>query len=222
MSLSPSPIVILFGRSGCGKGTQAKMLINEFGFSYLSSGDILRERQEKKDFTGKKLEEVLQKGLRVPTFLMFINWGKKIGSMKKDIDQKGIVIDGSPRSLIEAELMDELFNWYCWSDRVKVVLLDLSREESFARLTKRRICQDCGRLIPWVGEFKEIDKCDKCGGQLIVRADDQPEAINERLDYFEKDVMPVIGYYKKQGRLIRVNGDQPIEDVYQEIKSRLF
>ncbi len=213
-------IIILFGRSGCGKGTQAKLLVKEFGFAYISSGDLIRARGSKKDFTGDKLKQVLAKGNRVPTAIMFRLWSKEIGQKKKEIDNHGLIIDGSPRSLIEAQLIDELFEWYQW-EKIYPILLDISHQEAFDRLTKRRICQQCGRLIPWVGEFKDLKVCDECGGELITRPDDKPEAIKARLEYYTKDVEPVVKYYEKQKRLIKVDGEKSIEDVYQEIKENL-
>lgn len=209
-------IIILFGRSGCGKGTQAKLLRGEFGFDYLSSGDLLRNKIKDDDFSGRKLRDVLKNGELAPTFLMFQLWSEKIREIKNKNDLKGLIIDGSPRALAEAKLIDEVFEWYEWED-VKIILLDISDDEAFGRLTKRRICKNCGRLIPWVGDFKNLEKCDKCGGELETRPDDKPEAIRARLDYYNKDVQPAVDYYEKTGALIRINGEQPIKDVYQGI-----
>ena len=190
-----SQIIILMGRSGCGKGTQAKLLIKEFGFNYLGSGALLRERSKKDDFTGKKLKKVMEQGDLVPTPVMFRFWAGKIAEMRKKIDKKGLIIDGSPRSLLEAKLMDSAFEWYQWQN-VKVILLDISDQEAFDRLSKR-------------------------GQELKGRLDDQPEAIKARLDFYKKDVQPAVDYYEKQGRLIKVNGQQSIEGVYQEIKKAI-
>ncbi len=213
-------IIILFGRSGCGKGTQAELLIKEFGFEYISSGDLIRQRKEKKDFTGKQMEKILARGDRVPTAVFYRIWSQRIAQLKKKIDNQGLVVDGSPRSLIEAKLMDELFSWYRW-EQVYPVLLEISHQEAFDRLTKRRICQKCGHLIPWLGHFKDLKVCDQCGGELVNRPDDKPEAIKARLTYYQKDVEPVVEDYQNQARLIRVNGEQSIEDVYQELKKAL-
>ena len=213
-------IVIILGRSGCGKGTQAKLLIKEFGFEYLGSGDLLRKRSEKDDFSGSKIKEVMNQGRRVPTPIMFRIWAEKIEEMKDKVNEKGLIIDGNPRSLREAELMNDALNWYEWED-IKVVLLDISEKEAFDRLTKRRICKQCGKLIPWIAGFKEMKICDECGGELITRSDDKPEAIKARLEYYKKDVEPAIDYYEKQGRLIKVDGDKSIEDVYYDIKKAI-
>jgi len=117
--------------------------------------------------------------------------------------------------------MDGVFEWYQWND-IKIIFIGyFRREEAFGRLTKRRICKDCGRLIPWVGDFKNIEKCDKCGGELISRDDDNLEAIKARLDFYKKDVEPAVSFYKEQNRLIKVDGDQSIEGVYSDIKKAI-
>ena len=216
MSHKQPQIIILMGRSGCGKGTQAKFIQKEFGFGYLSSGQFLRDRTKKNDFSGRKLKKVMGKGELVPTPVMFRFWAGKIAEIRKKVNKKGLILDGNPRALLEAELMDGVFEWFEWSN-IKVILLDISNKEAFNRLTKRRICQECGRLIPWVGEFKKLKKCDKCGGELMTRFDDKPTAIRARLDFYKKDVQPAVDYYKKQGKLVRVSGGQSIKDVHQEI-----
>lgn len=213
-------IIILFGRSGCGKGTQATRLREEFGFDYLSSGDLLRERAKDNDFSGLKLRKVLKDGELAPSFLMFQIWSAKVEEIKNKNVLEGLIIDGSPRALAEAKLMDDVFEWYEWKD-IKVFLIDISEEEAFGRLTKRRVCKDCRRIIPWVDDLKNLKKCDKCGGELETRSDDKPEAIQARLDYYKKDVQPVVDYYEKRGALIRINGEQAIEKVYEDIRKLL-
>jgi len=215
-----SQIIILLGRSGSGKGTQAKLLIKEFGFEYIGSGDLLRARVEQSDFTGQKLKEVMASGELVPTPVMFRVWSEKIETIKEQVDKKGLVVDGSPRTLLEAELMDNVFKWYQWSD-IKILLIDISEKEAFDRLTKRRICKQCGRLIPWVGDFRGMKVCDKCGGELITRDDDTPEAIRERLEFYKEKVEPAVDYYQKQGKLVKINGEKSIEDVYQDVKKAI-
>ncbi len=215
-----SQIIILLGRSGSGKGTQAKLLIKEFGFEYIGSGDLLRARTEQGDFTGQKLKEVMANGELVPTPIMFRVWSEKIETIKEQVDKKGLVVDGSPRTLSEAELMDNVFKWYQWPN-VKVLLIDISEQEAFDRLTKRRICKQCGRLIPWVGDFRGMKVCDKCGGELITRDDDKPEAIRGRLEFYREKVEPAVDYYQKQEKLVKINGEKSIEDVYQDVKKAI-
>ncbi|MFH1671506.1 MAG: nucleoside monophosphate kinase [Candidatus Portnoybacteria bacterium] len=210
-------IIILLGRSGSGKGTQAKLLIKEFGFDYLGSGKLLRERMEVKDFTGEKLAGFVNEGVLAPTWLVFNIWTQELEKIKNKKNFKGLIIDGSPRKVFEAELISYAFDWFELKN-IKVVLVDISRQEAFDRLTKRRYCVQCGRIIPWTGSFKSLRVCDQCGGELETRADDNPKAINARMDYYRKEVEPVIEYYKKQKKLVKIDGEQSIEDVYRDVK----
>ena len=210
-------VIILLGRSGSGKGTQAKMLINDFGFEYLGTGALLRERAEERDFTGRKIEKVINKGDLVPTFLVFNKWIGELEKIRNKKGLKGIVIDGSPRKVFEAELMDTAFDWFELKN-IKVILVDISQKESYDRLTKRRHCRMCGQIIPFTGEFKTMKICNLCGGELVERADDSPKAIRTRMTFFKKEVEPVIKYYQKQKRLVRVDGEKSIDDVYADVK----
>lgn len=214
-------IIILLGRAGSGKGTQAKLLEEKFSFQYIGSGNILRARFKKKDFTGKKLDKVLSGGGLAPTAMIFKLWVDEMEKIKND-NFGGFVIDGSPRKIFEAQLMDQAFEWYEWEKYLKIFYIDISREESFSRLTKRRMCDKCGRLIPYIGEFKKLEKCDKCGGELKMRHDDHPDGIKTRLGLFEKETLPIMDYYRKTGRkIIDINGEQSIEKVFADILKHL-
>jgi adenylate kinase len=210
-------IIILIGPPGSGKGTQAKMLADKFNFKYLGSGDCLRANQKKNNFTGKKLFQVMNKGELVPSFIVTKIMGDELEKLRETSDIKGLILDGWTRIKVEAIMLDEALNWYQWNDNVKVVLIKISGKESLGRLTKRRQCLKCKRLIPWIGEFKKLKECDKCGGELIVRVDDNIQSIKERLSEYKKETIPAINYYKKQKRLIEINGEQSIEGVFEDI-----
>lgn len=210
-------IAIFLGRSGSGKGTQAKLLREKFGLEYLGSGDLLRARAQFADYSGQTLKAVLADGGFAPTSLIFKLWIDKLDGFKDKPNFQGLIFDGSPRKILEAHLIDEALGWYGWKDSAKIFLIDISRQDAFDRLTKRRLCQECGELIPYVGEFKNLEKCHKCGGSLINRADDNPEAINSRLDLFEQEVQPVVDYYEKNSRIIKIDGNQGIEEVFKNI-----
>jgi adenylate kinase len=214
-------VFIILGRPGSGKGTQAKLLAQKFGLEYVGSGDLLRARQKVGDFTGKKLIRVMARGELVPSFVVFKILGDVLEKLKKKSKIKGIVLDGWTRILSEAILTDEALNWYDWDKNVKVILINISSKTSYNRLTKRRQCKKCGRLIPWLGEFKKLKKCDKCRGELITRPDDKKESIKMRLEEYKNQTIKAIRYYKKQGRLIEINGEQSIEDVFQEILKKI-
>ena len=214
-------IIVLLGRPGSGKGTQAKLLMKKFELEYFGSGDALRKRRKIKDFTSKKLFEVMTKGELVPSFIVSNLWIAKLEDYCKRQRLRGAILDGIPRRVIEAEFLDEALNWYGWQKQAKIFLIDISKKESFHRLTKRRMCTKCGRLIPWLGEFKKIKVCDKCGSKLITRRDDSRQAIQKRLSEFEKEVKKVIRRYQKQGKLIKINGEQSIENVFKDILKTL-
>ena len=211
-------VFIVFGRPGSGKGTQAKLLQKKFKLEYVGSGDLVRKRQKVNDFTGRKLLEVsAKKGEIIPTFLMSKLWAEKFEKLKQKPKFNGLVLDGSPRKFIETILVEEALDWYNWQKNVKIILINISQKESIKRLTKRRICKDCGRILPYVGKFRKLKKCDKCGGKLFTRTDDTIKGVKERLRWYKTDVIPAINYYQKQGRLIKINGKQSIEKVFKDI-----
>lgn len=206
----------LIGRSGCGKGTQAELLMKHFGnLFYVSTGSLLRDLAKLDTSAGKETKKLLDSGNLIPDFLIIGLWMRELCVGLKD--EQGVLFDGAPRRLSEAPQMDKFLEFLEKKDTFFPILIDISRQEAFDRLTKRRICKNCGKIIPWVGDFKKMEKCPDCGGELVNRPDDKPEAINNRLDYFDKDVAEVVDYYKKDGRLITVNGEQPIEDVFKDI-----
>lgn len=215
-------VIILLGKSGSGKGTQADLLAEKFGFSHLVSGDLLRNRAKKTDFTGKKLAKILLTGGLAPTAVIFKLWLDKVEALKNNKKTKGIIMDGNPRKIKEAYLIDEVFDWYSWKN-VKAILIDISDREAALRLGKRRICQNkkCGKIIPFVGEFKNIKKCPKCGEKLVLRNDDNPESVQKRLKWFKTEVQPIVDFYEKTGRLSKINGEGTIDEVFEEILKAL-
>ena len=214
-------IIVLLGPPGSGKGTQAKMIAQKFSLEYLGSGDMLRKRQKKNDFTSKKLINVMGKGELVPSFVISKLWIDELESLKQKKELTGFISDGSPRKMLEANLFDEALTWYEWQKKTKVFFIKISSKESVDRLTKRRQCKKCGQIIPWISQFKNIKQCHKCGGGLVVRLDDNLKSIEKRLEEFKKEVIPVIRHYKKQGKLVEINGEQTIENVFKDILKKV-
>lgn len=207
---------VLMGRSGCGKGTQAKLLMEKYkNLYYISTGDLFRNLAKADTDVGAKIRKITEAGGLPFDDLATTLWMHEISyNVKED---QGIIADGMPRRLSEAENFDRFMDFLERSKNVFYLLIDISRQEAYDRLTKRRICKKCGKLIPWIGEFKKLEKCDECGGELFSRPDDNPQAIDNRLNYYEDKVVQVLDYYKKDNRLITINGDQPIDDVFNDI-----
>jgi len=206
----------LIGRSGSGKGTQAKLLMKHFGnLFYIYTGDLFRDLAKTDTDTGKRIKKIIGEGGLPFDELATSLWMYKAAYNVKE--EQGILFDGSPRRLDEAKNIDEFMEFLERKENTFNILLDISREEAFNRLSKRRICQKCGRLIPWVGKFKELKVCDKCGGELVARPDDTSEPINNRLDFYDKIVVEAVDYYRKQNRLVEINGKQSIKNVFEDI-----
>ena len=212
--------LFLIGRSGSGKGTQAELLTRHFNnFFYISSGALFRELAQTSSDTGKRIAKVVNEGGLPFDTLATALWMRKIAFEVQE--SQGVLTDGAPRRLNEAKDMDGFMDFLGRKKRTFYILIDISRHEALERLTKRRVCKKCKQVVPWVGEFKKLKKCDKCGGELVARPDDKPSAIKNRLDYFDTRVTETIRYLKRTGRLIKINGEQSIENVSRDILKAL-
>ncbi len=218
MQENPS-IIIFLGKSGCGKGTQVELLRKKTGLDYLGSGELLRERKKIDDFTGRKISQVIDNGGIVATPVIFHLWMEKFEELKNKPDFKGVILDGSPRKIKEAYLLEEALEWFEWGKNIKVLLIDISDEEVIRRINKRRICGQCKEILT----FEEgMEKCPKCGSkELFKRLDDEIEGVEKRLAWFKEEVGPVIDYYKEQGDLLVINGEQSIEKVFEDVLQAL-
>jgi len=212
-----SKTIIVLGRSGSGKDTQARLLAKKFGYAVFATGDALRETAKKPTFLGKRLRRELKLGHLAPTWLASFLW---INMLIRSDPSRGIIFNGSPRKLSEAKFLNEVLSWL--GRRAPCVfLVDVGEREALLRLTKRRICTRCAFVVPYVDEFKFWSRCRKCGGLLRGRPDDRVRAIRTRFLWFKKEVEPVIRFYKKQGLLERVDGEQPIEVVFNDLLKAL-
>ncbi|MFA5232619.1 MAG: nucleoside monophosphate kinase [Candidatus Paceibacterota bacterium] len=217
MQNNPS-IVIFLGKSGSGKGTQVELFRQKTGLDFLGSGELLRERKKADDFTGRKISQTIDNGGIVATPVIFQLWMKNFEEFKRKPDFEGVILDGSPRKIKEVYLLEEALEWYEWDKNIKVLLIDISDEEVIKRINKRRICSQCREILI----FEEgMEKCPKCGGELVKRPDDELSGVKKRLAWFEEEVMPVIDYYKDKGELIIIDGEQKIEKVFEDILNAL-
>jgi len=217
MSKKHPLILVILGPPGSGKGTQTNFLLKKFKLDYIGSGELLRTRKQKKDYTGKKIAQTIDNGKRVATPVIFRLWMGRLEGLKNKKGFNGFVIDGSPRTKFEAEMLEMALEWYEWDKHKKAIFIDLSEKEAIKRLIARKMCKKCKVVIPCVGKFKHLEKCEKCGGKLVAREDDTKNGIKERLRWYKEEVRPAINYFRKRGELTKVNGDQSIEDVEKDI-----
>jgi len=204
--------IIFLGRSGSGKGTQLALLKKKIFLVEIDTGGLLRRFIKQKGFLSHKTAEVIAEGDLVPCWLVVNLWLKKILNISLD---KGVIFEGSPRNLEEAKILDEVLNWL-GRKNIKVIYLNVPEKEVIRRLSLRRICSQCGREYSL--EFTPgLKKCPVCDGELIRRPDDYPKAIKNRMFYFQKNIIPVINYFRKKKILVEVNGLGPVEEVYQRI-----
>ena len=214
MESNKNPLnIILLGMSGSGKGTQAKILVERYNLEYIGTGELLRDFAERDNVAARKLKIELEDGNLAPTWLPFYLWMDRLANIPED---KGILFDGSPRKINEAILLEDVLNWY-GRDNVKVVLIDVSGEESYKRLINRRTCKKCGKSDYVSPEQGEVI-CGHCGGVMTIRPEDNPEAIKRRIKWFKNEVSQVVEFYEKKGKLFRVDGDQPVDKVAEDIK----
>jgi adenylate kinase len=207
--------IVFLGPPGSGKGTQAKMVQDKFKLECIGSGNLLRKRVQTKDYTGRKIAQVMNQGSRVPTPIVFQIWMERLEKIKKK-KIKGIVFDGSPRTVHEAQMLDQALAWYGWDKEVKVFFVKISKKEVVKRIKKRKTCPFCGPVI------SENEKnCLKCGRQLMERKDDSLAGINVRWQWYNKEVLPTVRYYQKKKNFFTINGEQAIDKVFQDIIKKI-
>jgi adenylate kinase len=209
---------VLFGPPGAGKGTQAKFLSEELNVPHISTGDILRENVKKGTALGMKAKSYMDKGELVPDMLL-------IDLIKDRLSQpdcrKGFLLDGFPRTIPQAEALDEILD-----DINKnldgVINIDVGSGELVRRLSGRRICRSCGASYHVVFNPPKVkDICNACGGELYQRDDDKEAAIKNRLNVYVKQTQPVLEYYKKKNILIDIDGEKEIDEVTSDVKSAI-
>jgi len=207
--------IILLGPPGSGKGTQAALIQKKYGLPKISTGDLLRQAVQESTALGKKAEASMRKGGLVSDEVVVRMVADRIS--RPDC-RKGYVLDGFPRNLHQAQKLDELEN------SLAEITLDirLSQNVLVQRLSSRRICSGCGLIYNLAVNMPDkIDVCDTCGGELVQRNDDQPDVIKERLKVYHEETEPLVEYYKNKCNYHRIDGEQDINKVFQDIQSLL-
>ena len=208
----------MFGAPGVGKGTQAKLLAEKLSIPHISTGDILRSSIKNETPLGLKAKSIVESGGLVPDDLM-------AGLIKDVLSQKecdkGFILDGYPRTLAQAKLLDDIFNNLI-KDEEHYIAIMVDDELIIKRLSNRLACKECGTIFT-LNEVKDKTNCPKCGaaGSLYKRKDDEEEVIRNRLKVFHAQTRPVLDYYSKKGKMIFVDGDKPVQEVAKSVLERI-
>ena len=210
--------LLIMGPPGAGKGTQAEELVKKLQITHISTGDMFRNAISEGTEMGKKAKEYMDKGELVPDSVV-------VGMVKERLSRsdcdRGFLLDGFPRNVVQAEALDEKLNDLRRS-LDGVVNIVVPREKIIERLTGRRICRSCGASYHVVFKKPRVDGiCDSCGGEIYQRSDDNEAAVNNRLYIYDASTEPLIDYYAKKNLLKNINGDQEIKKVMNDIMDSL-
>ena len=209
---------VLLGPPGAGKGTQAAKIVDKYGIPHISTGDIFRENIKKGTELGKKAQEYMNRGELVPDDLVI-----EIATTRllEDDCRNGFLLDGFPRTVHQAEKLDEFLAAH-GGQLDKVIDIAVGKDELMTRLTGRRVCKNCGASyhIVNIPPAKE-GICDRCGGPLIQRADDNAETVANRIEVYEDQTKPLINYYEQAGKIVHIDGTTGLENVFADIVKAL-
>ena len=206
------------GPPGAGKGTQATKIVNKYQIPHISTGDMFREEIKAETVLGKKAKEIIDKGLLVPDEITNSIVRTRLA---KDDCKNGFLLDGYPRTVVQAVSLDEILTDYKTGiDAVINIVVDSS--VLLDRLTGRRICKECGssyHLLYFPPKTPGI--CDKCGGELYQRKDDSVETVKSRLEVYDKQTKPLLDYYVEKGKLYNINGSKILTKCLRRLKKHL-
>lgn len=203
--------VILLGAPGSGKGTQAANIKTEYSLPHISTGDIFRENIKNGTPLGVKVKAIIDAGNLCPDDLTVELVRDRLS---KDDCKNGYLLDGFPRNLYQAEALEE------FGSPDAVIEIDVPLDKIERRIVGRRSCPKCGGSYhtDFIGDTMT---CPDCGGTLVIRKDDNPETVKERLKVYSEQTEPLIEYYSKAGKVIKIDGDKAINEVFEDIKKAL-
>lgn len=203
--------IVLIGPPGAGKGTQAGRIADAYDIPHISTGRLLRENKHRETEYGTAAEYI-DEGKLAPEGIVRQLLAERL---REDDTEAGYILDGFPRSVDQAEYLEQL-------TEVEVALyMDASEEEVVERLSGRRICRDCEAVYNLVYDPPEEEGCDDCGGELKQREDDSEEAVRKRWETYEEKTLPVTDFYREESVLEEVDADQRMEAVWEDIRDVL-
>ncbi|MGB7998879.1 MAG: adenylate kinase [Anaerobacillus sp.] len=210
--------LVLMGLPGVGKGTQAEKIVEKYGIPHISTGDMFRAAIKEGTPLGLKAKEYMDSGNLVPDEVTIGIVRERLG---KDDCEKGFLLDGFPRTVAQADALEEIL-----SDLDKkldyVVNIAVEEDQLMQRLTGRRVCRNCGATYHAVfNPPKEEGVCDKCGGELYQRDDDKEETVRTRLEVNKQQQQPLLTFYEGKGYLKTIDGNRDINEVFEDVDQLL-
>ncbi|MCM3723519.1 MULTISPECIES: adenylate kinase [Solibacillus] len=210
--------IVLMGLPGAGKGTQADKIVEKYAIPHISTGDMFRAAIKEGTELGLQAKSFMDQGALVPDEVT-------IGIVRERLSQpdceKGFLLDGFPRTVPQAEALDSILE-ELGRPVEHTINVQVEKEELIARLSGRRICKTCGTSYHLVFNPPKVDGiCDKDGGELYTRADDNPETVTNRLEVNMNQAQPLLDFYKAKGVLTNINGQQEISKVFADLDALL-
>ena len=206
--------LILLGAPGAGKGTQAEVICKHLGIPAISTGNILREALKSGTEMGLKAKAFMDAGQLVPDEIV-------IGIIKDRLAEEdcknGFILDGFPRTVPQAQALQEM-----GVEIDHVIDIEVPDETIMQRLTGRRVCGECGASYHIINNPPKVENvCDKCGHELIIRKDDHPDTVKDRLQVYHEQTEPLKDFYEKRGLLYMIEGTRPVEQVTKDVLNAL-
>lgn len=207
--------LVMLGAPGAGKGTQAELISKKYNVPHISTGDILRDSVAKQTELGTKAKAFMDAGELVPDQLVIDIVKERLG--REDCGN-GFILDGFPRTVTQAQVLQDVLEGM--NRKLDAVLdIEVSEEELVRRLTQRRQCRNCGKIYHLTyNPPKDDSLCDKCGGEVYQRADDEETAIKKRLEEYGKKTQPLISYYEELNISKVINGAKSTDEVFSDIE----
>lgn len=206
--------IIMLGAPGAGKGTQAKKIADKYNIPHISTGDIFRANIKNGTELGTKAKTYMDQGLLVPDELVV---DLVVDRVKQEDCTKGYILDGFPRTIPQAEALDEALK--AINEKVDYAInIEVPDSNIIERMSGRRACLKCGATYHVTNIPTKVEGiCDVCGSEVVLRADDQPETVQKRLTVYHEQTQPLIEYYTKQGILLEIDGTNDFDEVFHAI-----
>ncbi len=211
-------VVVLMGSAGSGKGTQAERIVERFGYDWVETGGLIRAKSLEPSPLGKRIKQNDDLGRHAPDTIITCLLIEALGGREEGGYKKPLLIDGFPRTARQLEMLDEVLTYFDREpSRVGALWIRVPEDVARQRLLNRTVCSNCKKIFAG----RDVVSCDRCGGQVKARAYDTASGIEERLRFFAEHTMPAIDTYRRQGRLIDIDGNRPVDDVWSSVQEAL-